>query len=89
MNKFIKNFGFWIVLIVMLFAAYYFMNSAVDSQNITFSELVSEIKNSNVETMEYLDNTLTVVIKNSGEVKNCYIPSLSMLYEHAGDSIKE
>ena len=89
MNKFIKNFGFWIVLVVMIFTAYYFMNSATESQNISFSDLVSEIQNSNVKTMEILDNSVTVVTRDSGDIKKCYIPSLNMLYEHIGDSIKD
>ena len=89
MNKFIKNFGFWIVLVVMIFTAYYFMNSATESQNISFSDLVSEIQNSNVKTMEILDNSVTVVTRDSGDIKKCYIPSLNMLYEHIGDRIKD
>ena len=89
MNKFIKNYGFWIVLIIVLFAAYYFMSSAVETKDIAFSDLISEIQNSNVKTIEYDNNILTVVMKDTNEFKKCYIPSLTMLYEHAGDSIKE
>ena len=89
MNKFIKNYGFWIVLIIVLFAAYYFMSSVVETKDIAFSDLISEIQNSNVKTIEYDNNILTVVMKDTNEFKKCYIPSLTMLYEHAGDSIKE
>ena len=89
MNKFIKNYGFWLVLIIVLFAAYYFMNSATETKNIVFSDLVSEIQNSNIKTIEYTDSTATVVMKNTDEIKKCYIPSLTMLYEHVGDNIKE
>ena len=89
MNKFIKNYGFWIVLIIVLFAAYYFMSSAVETKDIAFSDLISEIQNSNVKTIEYDNNILTVVMKDTNEFKKCYIPSLTMLYEHAGDNIKE
>jgi len=89
LNKFIKNYGFWLVLIIVLFAAYYFMNSATETKNIVFSDLVSEIQNSNIKTIEYTDNTVIVVMKDTDEIKKCYVPSLSMLYEHVGDSIKE
>ena len=89
MNKFIKNYGFWLVLIIVLFAAYYFMNSATEIKNIVFSDLVSEIKNSNIKTIEYADSTVTVIMKDSDEIKKCYVPSLTMLYEHVGENIKE
>ncbi|MBO5743183.1 MAG: ATP-dependent zinc metalloprotease FtsH [Clostridia bacterium] len=89
MNKFIKSYGFWIVLIIVLFGAYYFMNSATETKNIVFSDLVSEIQNSNIKSIQYAEGTVTVVMKDTDELKKCYIPSLSMLYDHAGESIKQ
>ena len=89
MNKFIKSYGFWIVLIIVLFGAYYFMNSATETKNIVFSDLVSEIQNANIKSIQYAEGTVTVVMKDTNEMRKCYIPSLSMLYDHAGDSIKE
>ena len=89
MNKFIKSYGFWIVLIIVLFGAYYFMSSAAETKNIVFSDLVSEIQDSNIKSIQYAEGTVTVVMKETDELRKCYIPSLSMLYDHAGDSIKE
>ena len=89
MNKFIKSYGFWIVLIIVLFGAYYFMGSAAETKNIVFSDLVSEIQNSNIKSIQYAEGTVTVVMKETDELRKCYIPSLSMLYDHAGDSIKQ
>lgn len=87
MNKFIKSFGFWIVLIVALFAAYYFMGDLSGTQNIDFSELVTMVNNNNVKSIEYVDNIAIVVTKDSDIAKECYLPSLSMLYDHAGEEI--
>ena len=94
MHKFFKNFGFWIVLIVALFAAYTLMGSTSSQESIEFSSLVGEIKSGTVKTLQYKENTVTIetTVKNErGEnaVKTCYVPSLNMLYEHAGDEIKQ
>ena len=94
MHKFFKNFGFWIVLIVALFAAYTLMGSTSSQESIEFSSLIGEIKSGTVKTLQYKENTVTIetTVKNErGEnaVKTCYVPSLNMLYEHAGDEIKQ
>ena len=94
MHKFFKNFGFWIVLIVALFAAYTLMGSATAQESIEFSSLVSEIKSGTVKTLQYKENTVTIETTEKNErgenaVKTCYVPSLNMLYEHAGDEIKQ
>ncbi len=86
MNKFIKNFGFWIVLIVALFAAYYLLGATIETESIDFTQLVSEINSENVKTLEYSDST-AYITTNNDDVKKCYVPSLDMLYKHAGDSI--
>ncbi len=88
MNKFIKSFGFWIVLIVALFTAYYFIGASTETQSIDFTQLVNEINAENVKTLQFGESTAKITTKND-EVKKCYIPSLDMLYEHAGDSIKK
>ena len=88
MNKFFKSFGFWIVLIVALFAAYYFIGISDNAKNIDFSTLVSEINNGNVKSIEYSENIATVETKNN-VTKKCYIPSLDMLYNHTGENLKK
>jgi len=88
LNKFFKSFGFWIILIAALFAAYYFIGISDDAKNIDFSKLVSEINSGNVKSIEYSENIATIETK-SGESKKCYIPSLDMLYSHAGENLKK
>ncbi len=94
MHKFFKNFGFWIVLIVALFAAYTLMGSATSQESIEFSSLISEIKAGTVKTLQYKESTVTIETTTKNErgenvIKTCYVPSLNMLYEHAGDDIKQ
>ncbi len=94
MNRFFKNFGFWIVLIVALFAAYTLMGTATPVEPIEFSQLVNEIKAENVLTLQYEENNVRIETKEKDQygenvIKTCYVPSLNMLYEHAGDFIKE
>jgi len=94
LHKFFKNFGFWIVLIVALFAAYTLMGATSYQESIDFSSLIGEIKAGEVKTLQYKENTVTIETTTKNErgenlVKTCYVPSLSMLYEHAGDDIKQ
>ena len=94
MNKFFKNFGFWIVLIVALFIGYTLMGAGNSIESIEFSKLVSEIKSENVLTLQYEENIIKIETKDKDQygenvIKTCYVPSLNMLYEHAGDMIKK
>ncbi len=93
MSKFFKNFGFWIILIVGIFITYTMMNSSVSSEEFSFSQLVSEINGGNVSELQYDSNIVTVKLKNKSkndkEYKSCYVPSINMLYDHAGDALKE
>jgi len=94
LNKFFKNFGFWIVLIVALFIGYTLMGTGNSIEQIEFSKLVSEIKSENVLTLQYEENIVKIETKDKDQygenvIKTCYVPSLNMLYEHAGDMIKK
>ncbi len=91
MAKFFKNFGFWIILIFAIFTAYTLMNTTVHSSEITFSELVREIKDENVKTLTYKENIVTLEMKDntdkSPSIKTCYVPSIDMLYRHVQQDI--
>lgn len=93
MSKFFKNFGFWIILIVGIFITYTMMNSSVSSEEFSFSQLVSEINDGNVSELQYDSNIVTVKLKNKSkndkDYKSCYVPSINMLYDHAGDALKD
>ncbi len=93
MGKFFKNFGFWIVLLVALFIAYSLMSSTSGTEAVDFSGLVSEIKSGNVISLEYDQNLVKIETKETNQygknvIKSCYVPSLNMLYDHAGEEIK-
>ncbi len=94
LNRFFKNFGFWIVLVVALFVAYTLMGATASTQSIEFSTLVNEIKSENVLSLQYEENIVKIETKEKDQygdniIKTCYVPSLNMLYEHAGDFIKQ
>ena len=92
MNKFFKNFGFWIILIIGIFVTYTMMESAVTIEEYTFSELVNEINDEKVMELKYKDSIVTVKTKNGDkneEIKTCYVPSINMLYDHAGEQLKK
>lgn len=64
------------------------MSVPTADSRIDFSQLVNEINNGNVKSIEYVDNNMTVELKNDSHKKTCYLPSLTILYEHAGEEIK-
>ena len=86
MGKIFKRFGFWIILIGGLLLAYTLLGDYGSEKAISFSELVSEIKSGNVETLKYEEKIVTIKNKNDKEM-TCYVPSLDMLYDHAGEEI--
>ena len=93
MGKFFKNFGIWIILIIVLFGVYTLMSFSGLNQAIDFSELVNEINEGNVLTLNYKENVVTIETNdkdkyNENIIKTCYVPSLDMLYVHAGDALK-
>ena len=92
MSKFFKNFGFWIILIIAIFAAYTLMNSAMSKSEIEFSQLIKEIKDGNVKTLTYEENMVSIEVIDSQDknnVKTCYIPSIDMLYSHVREDISK
>jgi len=93
LGKFFKNFGIWIILIIVLFGVYTLMSFSGLNQAIDFSELVNEINEGNVLTLNYKENVVTIETNdkdkyNENIIKTCYVPSLDMLYVHAGDALK-
>jgi len=89
LSNFFKRFGFWIILIVVLFISYQYMTSQTAIKEISFSQLVKEINNETIVEMTYSENKVYVTTNKNDETLSCYIPSLSMLYEHVGEQIEK
>ncbi len=89
MRNFLKRFGFWIVLLAVLFISYQIMNPQTTIKEIKFSELVTLLNSGSVNEMTYSDNKIYVKANGTDETMSCYLPALSMLYEHAGEQIEK
>ena len=80
-------------MIFAIFTAYTLMNTTAQNAEITFSELVREIKDENVKTLTYKENIITLEMKSQGDkspdIKTCYVPSIEMLYKHVQKDIDE
>ena len=85
MNKFFKNFGFWILLIVILFTTYYFMSIPTADKSISFSQLVNEINNGNIKSIEYVDNNMTVEMKNRSLLSIEYYVTVDKFEKKVGE----
>ncbi len=88
MKKYIKGASFYILLLAVIFLIYFLLNYQTGPVMKDFSDLVTLINNGNVKELVVVENTATVTLKDNTKVTS-EIPSLSALYEHAGDQIKK
>ena len=88
MKKYIKGIGFYAVLLAVIFVIYFMLNYTTEPTKLEFGDLVNNINNGKVATLEIIDNTAYVTLKDKTEAE-CYVPSDSVLYYHAGDAIKQ
>ena len=88
MKKYIKDAGFYILLFAVIILIFSLLNYQSGPTIIEFSELVTNINDGKVKELtidEY--NKATAVLIDDSIVK-ADIPSMDILYEHAGDQIK-
>ncbi len=88
MKKYIKGAGFYILLFAVIILIFSLLNYQSGPTIIEFSELVTNINDGKVKELtidEY--NKATAVLIDDSIVK-ADIPSMDILYEHAGDQIK-
>ncbi len=88
MKKYIKGIGFYAVLLAVIFVIYFMLNYTTEPTKLEFGDLVNNINSGKVATLEIVDNTAYVTLKDKTEAQ-CYVPSDSVLYYHAGDAIKQ
>jgi cell division protease FtsH len=86
LKKYIKGFGFYAILLAVIFVIYFMIDFNTDPSKIEFGDLVNKINSAQVTTLEIVDNTAIVKLKDKSEYE-CYIPSIGVLYEHCSDSI--
>lgn len=86
MKKYIKGFGFYAILLAVIFVIYFMIDFSTEPSKLEFSDLVNKINSSQVTSLEIVDNTAFVTLKDKTEYE-CYIPSIGVLYEHCIDAI--
>lgn len=88
MKKYIKGIGFYAILLSVIFVIYFMLNFSTEPTKIEFGELVNDIKNQEITSLEIIDHT-AIIEKKDGSDAECYIPSISVLYYHVGDELNE
>ena len=88
MKKYIKGFGIYAILLIVIFAAYSFMSYSAEPQTIGFSELIKNISEGKVKEIVILQDEANVTLKN-GKTMTCEIQSSTVLYAFAGEKISE
>jgi len=86
LKKYIKGFGFYAILLAVIFVIYFMIDFSTEPSKLEFSDLVNKINSSQVTSLEIVDNTAFVTLKDKTEYE-CYIPSIGVLYEHCIDAI--
>lgn len=88
MKKFLRECGIWIVLLVLAYMAYvYFARTSAPTVTVVYSDLISAIKNEQVENITITEETVKTVI--NGEECEVDIPSVEAFYEDAGTDIRD
>jgi len=88
LKKYIKGFGIYAILLIVIFAAYSFMSYSAEPQTIGFSELIKNISEGKVKEIVILQDEANVTLKN-GKTMTCEIQSSTVLYAFAGEKISE
>ena len=88
MNKYIKGFGFYAVLLAVIFVIYYMLNFSAKPNTIEFDKLINDIKDSKVTELTIVENNAEIKLKD-GTKAECYIPSITILYYHVGEQIEK
>ncbi|MGN0163187.1 MAG: ATP-dependent zinc metalloprotease FtsH [Candidatus Ornithomonoglobus sp.] len=88
MRKLLRDFGVWIIVLLIAYLSYSFIARNTSSQpEVLYSDLISSIKNEQVDKLVISDKSVTAEIE--GAACTVKIPSLDALYADAGDDIED
>ncbi|SHJ31541.1 cell division protease FtsH [Dethiosulfatibacter aminovorans DSM 17477] len=90
MKNFAKGISFYIVIfIIILLIVSMLSNSNVESQQLTYTELVIQIQNDNIAEIKFIDNNVTGTMRN-GTTFTSYIPypELFKVSDYLEESVK-
>ncbi len=87
MKKPFKGIGTWIIVLLIFYTSYAFLGSALAGvKNISYSELVREIKSGNVEKMSSDEKNADIVLKD-GTKCTAIIPSMAVMHEDLAEEL--
>lgn len=91
MKRIPKEFVVWIGVMLAVYLLYSFMGRGLEQKpQIIYSDLISSIKNEQVEKMIISENAVTAILKNNSELEyQVKIPSVDTLYDDAGADIED
>ncbi|MGM9937732.1 MAG: ATP-dependent zinc metalloprotease FtsH [Candidatus Ornithomonoglobus sp.] len=88
MRKILRDFGVWIIVLLIAYLSYSFIARNASSQpEVLYSDLISSIKNEQVDKLIISDKS--VIAEIEGAACTVKIPSLDVLYADAGDDIED
>ncbi|MGN0183178.1 MAG: ATP-dependent zinc metalloprotease FtsH [Candidatus Ornithomonoglobus sp.] len=88
MRKILRDFGVWIIVLLIAYLSYSFIARNASSQpEVLYSDLISSIKNEQVDKLIISDKS--VIAEIEGTACTVKIPSLDVLYADAGDDIED
>ena len=88
MKKVFKGWGFYLILLILIFAIYSFVSVPETKTEYVFSDLVTKLENKEITKLEIKDEMFATVEFTDGTRAEISVPSYEALYEAAGDSIK-
>ena len=96
MKRHFKTILIYIVVFLAIFGIYSFINYDAEPATIEFSKLVKEIEKENVKSITITNDIAEVEFYSDVKIKDatvknvkCEIQSSIILYEFAGDTLKE
>lgn len=88
MRKVLRDFGVWIIVLLIAYLSYSFLSRNTSSQpEVLYSDLISSIKNEQVDKLVISDKF--VIADIDGVERMVKIPSLDVMYADAGDDIED
>lgn len=88
MRKIMRDFSVWIIVIMIAYTGYWFMTRSTQrTPEIMYSELISSIKNEQVDKIIVSDKTIEADIDGSQCIAK--IPSIDAFYSDAGDDLED
>ena len=89
MKKFLRNFGFYLVLTVIIVMVFFMTRITPQQENGVYSDLVVKIQNHEVSEISIVDNIAKVKYKNSDAQSSVEVPNYQTLRADVGEEMEK